>query len=230
MARNPIFGENFEEDEVTIDRSMGDFDSRDIPYTETEDYKNLMRAQRDETARARPRMDMMDERDRREMEMVKVSGAGLKSKPKKSSIVTKENLKASGFDNLRDYMNAQKGLTRRGDKTAKPAAAKPTAAKPAAAKVEVAKPAAAKSVGPEKATVSSLMDNVGKTSPMKITEGRKVDPNVMRSMRRAAGEDDEYGMKKGGKVKKYAKGGSVSSASKRADGCAQRGKTRGRMV
>lgn len=36
-------------------------------------------------------------------------------------------------------------------------------------------------------------------------------------------------MKKGGKVKKYAKGGSVS-ASKRADGVAQRGKTRGRMV
>jgi hypothetical protein len=36
-------------------------------------------------------------------------------------------------------------------------------------------------------------------------------------------------MKKGGKVKK-AKGGSVSSASKRADGCAQRGKTRGKFV
>ena len=29
---------------------------------------------------------------------------------------------------------------------------------------------------------------------------------------------------------KKAKGGMVSSASKRADGCAQRGKTRGRMV
>lgn len=33
-----------------------------------------------------------------------------------------------------------------------------------------------------------------------------------------------------GKAKNYAKGGSVkSSASKRADGCAQRGKTRGKM-
>jgi hypothetical protein len=31
-------------------------------------------------------------------------------------------------------------------------------------------------------------------------------------------------------VKKMAKGGSVSSASKRADGCAQRGKTKGRFV
>jgi hypothetical protein len=34
-------------------------------------------------------------------------------------------------------------------------------------------------------------------------------------------------MKKGGKVKKMAAGG---SASKRADGCAIRGKTRGKMV
>lgn len=38
------------------------------------------------------------------------------------------------------------------------------------------------------------------------------------------------GMKSGGKVKNYAKGGKVSSASKRADGCAVKGKTRGRMV
>jgi len=37
------------------------------------------------------------------------------------------------------------------------------------------------------------------------------------------------GMKKGGAVK-MAKGGSVSSASSRGDGCAQRGKTKGRML
>lgn len=36
------------------------------------------------------------------------------------------------------------------------------------------------------------------------------------------------GMKRGGKVKKMAKGG--STASKRADGCATKGKTRGKMV
>ena len=29
---------------------------------------------------------------------------------------------------------------------------------------------------------------------------------------------------------RFAKGGSVGSASKRADGCAQRGKTRGKMI
>lgn len=36
------------------------------------------------------------------------------------------------------------------------------------------------------------------------------------------------GMKRGGKVKKMAKGG--STASKRADGCAVKGKTKGRFV
>ena len=40
----------------------------------------------------------------------------------------------------------------------------------------------------------------------------------------------EPGAKKGGMVKKMAKGGSVSSASKRADGCVQRGRTKGRML
>jgi hypothetical protein len=38
-----------------------------------------------------------------------------------------------------------------------------------------------------------------------------------------------FGMKKGGAVKKMASGGSVSSASKRADGIAVKGKTRGKM-
>jgi len=41
--------------------------------------------------------------------------------------------------------------------------------------------------------------------------------------------EGDFGMKKGGKVKKMASGGKVSSASKRADGIAQRGKTKGRM-
>ena len=39
-----------------------------------------------------------------------------------------------------------------------------------------------------------------------------------------------FGMRKGGAVKTYAKGGSVkSSASKRGDGIAQKGKTRGKI-
>ena len=41
---------------------------------------------------------------------------------------------------------------------------------------------------------------------------------------------DPGGYKKGGKVKKMASGGKVSSASKRADGCATKGKTKGKML
>jgi hypothetical protein len=44
-------------------------------------------------------------------------------------------------------------------------------------------------------------------------------------MKDEAGND----MKRGGSVKKMASGGSTSSASRRADGIAQRGKTRGKM-
>ncbi len=36
-------------------------------------------------------------------------------KPAKAPIVTKEQMQKAGFDNLRDYLNAQKGLTRRGE-------------------------------------------------------------------------------------------------------------------
>lgn len=52
------------------------------------------------------------------------------------------------------------------------------------------------------------------------------------SAARSAYEGQGYdydAMKKGGKVKKYAKGGTVASASKRADGIAQKGKTRGKI-
>jgi hypothetical protein len=41
-------------------------------------------------------------------------------------------------------------------------------------------------------------------------------------------QPQQAGMESG--YKGYAKGGSVSSASKRADGCAIKGKTKGRMV
>jgi len=46
----------------------------------------------------------------------------------------------------------------------------------------------------------------------------------------AAERGEPSAMKRGGAVKKMAKGGSVSSASKRADGCATKGKTKGRFV
>ena len=54
--------------------------------------------------------------------------------------------------------------------------------------------------------------------------------NQAASQRYRSAYDDRPGpMKKGGAVKKMASGGKVSSASKRGDGIAQRGKTKGRM-
>ena len=50
------------------------------------------------------------------------------------------------------------------------------------------------------------------------------------AVKRAVMGKDEEGKKAGGKISAYKSGGSVSSASKRADGCAMRGKTRGKMV
>jgi hypothetical protein len=66
--------------------------------------------------------------------------------------------------------------------------------------------------------------------------GEEIPEDVYQEMERKNKEAGFYSrFKKGGSVKKkpvkkYASGGSVSSASKRADGCATKGKTRGRMV
>jgi len=73
--------------------------------------------------------------------------------------------------------------------------------------------------------VSSMMSNIGTRPSFGITPGREVDPRVLNAMQRAGG------MKKGGAVKKKMKsGGTVSKASKRADGCAIKGKTKGRSI
>ena len=50
-------------------------------------------------------------------------------------------------------------------------------------------------------------------------------PNLPEAVRNKMGYK-----RSGGKISTMKKGGSVSSASKRADGCAQRGKTRGKIV
>ena len=99
----------------------------------------------------------VDERDRRQEAQASVAKP---EAPKKAPIVTKEQMKKAGFDNLRDYLNAQRGLRRRDKPTSKD------------------------------------------KKPANNTSYR------------------EGSFKKGGSV----------SASKRADGCAVRGKTKGRMV
>lgn len=73
---------------------------------------------------------------------------------------------------------------------------------------------------------ADLGDVLGQTSgafPALAKAARDKRRNIAANEAMAA----ENGMKKGGKVKKMAKGG---SASRRADGCATKGKTKGRFV
>jgi hypothetical protein len=72
--------------------------------------------------------------------------------------------------------------------------------------------------------IKGTMDSAGK-SVVRTPQQRMTDAAREVEERRKK----ESGMRRGGAVKKYASGGSVGSASKRADGIAQRGKTKGRI-
>jgi hypothetical protein len=85
---------------------------------------------------------------------------------------------------------------------------------------------------------SSFSERV--TSPLrKLTDifGRREEESVMRNMgvgreearKRLEARKAASGMRHGGSINKYRSGGSVSSASKRADGIAKKGKTRGKI-
>lgn len=88
-----------------------------------------------------------------------------------------------------------------------------------------------KSIEEMGAMLRSGKEAMARKNAAKEEESKK---DLETTRRRAAGmfqktNEAVYGMKKGGAVKKYASGGSVSSASKRADGIAKRGKTKGRI-
>ena len=120
----------------------------------------------------------------------------------KPAIVTKEELEKSGLS-LRDYMNKQKGLTRRDGSTPTPAA----------------KPAA-----PAKNTSSSSAPDTGDEADRMASRFKK--PPLRQETQRERAE--AYNRKRG--IPGYKSGGSVSSASRRADGIATKGKTRGKFV
>ena len=63
-----------------------------------------------------------------------------------------------------------------------------------------------------------------------MDEFERMTPKLGREALKLTREPAKLGMKKGGSVKKMASGGKVSSASRRGDGCAIRGKTKGRMI
>jgi hypothetical protein len=158
-------------------------------------------------------IDQIGERERREeavagpLRRQAPAAAAPAKTAAKPAIVTKEQLKASGFDNLRDYLNDRRGLKRRVKK-----------------------------------------DSEGKTASGMSREARGVrddsmsDKDRLRAQLDSAKESSQAGrygtMKRGGVVKSSApKMGKVKTAkpsmggaSKRADGIAKKGKTRGKMV
>ena len=163
----------------------------------------------------------------------------------KAPIVSAKELEDSGFTTLRDYLNDKRGLTRKGPMTVGRASpitadseARNSRGRPAELNMsdrdelgkqmsESATDMAMAQRDPEAAAkfLRSGEAGNGRGSYYK-SDGRA----VIQKQNEAANEmqRETRGMKRGGAVK-MASGGSVSSASKRADGIAQRGKTRGKM-
>ena len=139
-----------------------------------------------------------------------------RAKPK---IVTKEELAKSGLS-LRDYMNQQQGLTRRGGSSAP---VTPTATAPAATK--------------ETSSGMSFKDKITKEAADAIKASGKKYPDMsvlqapakragMTAMGRKSSSFDDFGSGDG-----YKKGGMTrSSASNRADGIATKGHTKGKYL
>jgi hypothetical protein len=168
----------------------------------------------------------------------------------KPAIVTKEQLKASGFDNLRDYLNAQRGLTRRGESTPrKPAASKAAVARgPSRGTQDEGDAGEAEARKVQEAKMAKAREMRKQTDPGDVpTDVRRTQEASAKSKRRDMtgfaqmpfSEQMEYlrtkgkegtGFKTKEKGPGLKAGGKVSSASKRGDGIAIKGKTRGRMV
>jgi hypothetical protein len=144
------------------------------------------------------------ERERRE--------AAVAGPLKKPAVVTKEQMKKPGFDNLRDYLNSQEGLKRR---DSKPVEAPKTDTAKAPVKKEVPKIEAPKTEArkPGRSAVANRKrgKSDAKSTPVKVAPGATAVERMRNTMKQKFGEKNKYGMK-------MKKGGMVSSASKRADG------------
>jgi hypothetical protein len=126
---------------------------------------------------------------------------------------------------LRDFLNKERGLTRRGSAGTK-------------ASAPVSEERSSTADGPATATakeVAALRSSSGKSSSdssREVTAKELAESTTPASDRkmpariRAASTSDTSEFMPGG----MKKGGKVSSASSRADGCATKGKTKGRFV
>ena len=183
----------------------------------------------DDETRARARKYVEDN-----MESEPVSRFTPKSAPAKARAVSKKELEDSGLS-LRDYMNKQQGLTRRGSSAGEEKTPSRTSAKVSttdtgdeSARLEsrYKKPAA---------KYETPYDRMNRTNR---ESGTDFDSMVGKLKNRITGASDRgqdrilTGIKKKSDENKFMgstgmkSGGKVSSASKRADGIAIRGKTR----
>ena len=121
----------------------------------------------------------------------------------KPRVVSKKELEASGMS-LRDFLNKERGLTRRKEADPTLGEAKDKAAQEAADRIDPGDDGGKSVVDRQDAEMAKRVKN------MSAYTSRYSPPAV-----------PDTGMKRGGKVQKYAKGGSI-------DGIAQRGKTRGK--
>ena len=173
----------------------------------------------------------------------------------KQRIVTKEELAKSGLS-LRDFLNKERGLTRRGESAPMPpsapaevaqtsAPATTTSTKTSAPATSSSAPAAkgdtyrtlsgeiktkksAADIDAEnaarRAKVAEVAGDVGSSIGSMLSKAKQ-NYESTRPVDRKTEEARRVAMARGN----LAKGGSVSKASSRADGIAQRGKTRGKM-
>jgi hypothetical protein len=137
-------------------------------------------------------------------------------------IVTKEELAKSGLS-LRDYMNKQQGLKPRGDASSRQQI-----------NFEYLNTPSAKANSAPAPSSMSMKDKITKEAIDSIkSSGKKYpDMSALQAPAKRAGMT-AMGRKDSGfdlnSDASYKKGGSVSSASRRADGIAMKGKTRGKI-
>jgi hypothetical protein len=143
-----------------------------------------------------------------------------KAAPAKQRVVGKKELEESGLS-LRDFLNKERGLTRRKDPE-DGGKAKVERQSPGMSPSEyISSGKAMVDKQDEEAKMDKLNRSYGSRSSSKLSDVVKPGTNTNYENK----EVSDMGMKRGGKVKKMASGG-MTSASRRADGIAQRGKTR----
>jgi hypothetical protein len=166
-----------------------------------------------------------DESDRGAMtEEQQASSDAMKPKAAAPRVVSKAELDKSGLS-LRDFLNKERGLTRRGGEAPAPAAPVRANANFSNEGRSTPKPPLRQETMQDRA--SSYVAKQAARKAEEAAADAASDKN--RQARIAVGIRKNAGANLGMGNTGLKKGGSVSSASRRADGIATKGKTRGKM-